>query len=266
MILACHGIVNNCNATSLLHKNMIDRKKFYLFLKNLNYKLVDIEVAINGNGNALTIDDATYASASAALLAKKMGHEVTIFINPYNIENSKTLFSSLINVAVETFNEEYIIIENCKYLAITYSHKKQIRKLIKEKILELNNEHESLNLLQNIFKGFNLNLKVPYYLKTISKNHLYYLQGRGIRIENHGWMHSNLFALNSNAIRDNIQLSKDWLYNELKIISNFYAVPYGLALPDNYNEKLVQTWLTLDPDYSEGYRNSLVYNRKSLSI
>src|SRR5438045_1839574 len=100
-IYTMHGVVRDLCVNCFVHRNMLDELQFVDYLNRRRSAFVGVEDALRGVGDALTIDDSTEAAARAAYLAREYGHQVTLFINPYNVENCSPYFFSVLNVALD---------------------------------------------------------------------------------------------------------------------------------------------------------------------
>ena len=81
-----HGIAPVVDRERFLHRNLLPAAALEAYLAGAA-PFVTIAEALAGRGNALTIDDATRAGADAALMARAAGHEVTLFVNPGQVES-----------------------------------------------------------------------------------------------------------------------------------------------------------------------------------
>ena len=52
-------------------------------------------------GDVLTVDDATCAGADACLTARRLGHEVMFFVNPFQIASGQPYFFSLLDAIID---------------------------------------------------------------------------------------------------------------------------------------------------------------------
>ncbi|MGP8231674.1 MAG: hypothetical protein ACLQL2_03285 [Methylovirgula sp.] len=72
-IYALHGVIDHVDTKLFSHRNMTAAGRVQAWL-DTQHKLVPLADALAGKGDALTIDDATVASAQAAMLARQRGH------------------------------------------------------------------------------------------------------------------------------------------------------------------------------------------------
>src|SRR4051794_15158027 len=101
MILTMHGVVRERNRDLFVHRNRLDHNGFELYLKKRHQRFVSIELALRGEGDALTIDDGTHAAGVAAQLAVKHGHAATLFVNPYHTVSGDSYFFAWVDTALD---------------------------------------------------------------------------------------------------------------------------------------------------------------------
>ena len=87
-IYALHGVIDRVDGKLFSHRNMTPADRVRARL-DTGQKMVPLADALAGKGDALTIDDATVASAQAALLARQLGHAVTLFVNPWQVADGR---------------------------------------------------------------------------------------------------------------------------------------------------------------------------------
>jgi hypothetical protein len=94
LIYVTHGALSNWSSQRISHALMLPEANFETHLRQRTEKYVTISQALMGCGDALTIDDASYAGFRAASLARCYGHSVTWFINGMNVEQNLQYFHS----------------------------------------------------------------------------------------------------------------------------------------------------------------------------
>lgn len=265
MIYVSHGIVNSHSPRKFCHQFLLDRKKFKIYIRHKPNKYVSIENALDGKGEALTIDDATYASYDAAKLLKKYGHEVTFFINPFYIEHKIDYWFLKLNFFLDASSQSKINFNNKEYLLSTYQNKLIFRNELKTAIAGLSTEEEKHKVLEIIFKINTNNVKIPFYLKTISESDVLELYRLGVNIQNHGWTHRQLKEASENDIKNEIMLGKEWIHKKIQHEPGFYAVPFGDLLPSDNLQHFTYCFLSKE-SITPGFQNKKVYNRSGFKL
>src|SRR5437016_674086 len=105
-VYALHGSAPAASPDLFVYRNICDRERLSRWLSALP-PLVPLCDALAGRGSALTIDDATYAAADSALLARELGHEATLFVNPSNIAERTNYSWLVINALLDSLEEDF---------------------------------------------------------------------------------------------------------------------------------------------------------------
>src|SRR4051794_11118511 len=79
-----HGIVDRYVHGAHAYRSYVPREAFAHYLQSRRgpFRAWD---GSPGGDDVLTVDDATRAGANACTLARRLGHEVIFFVNPYQI-------------------------------------------------------------------------------------------------------------------------------------------------------------------------------------
>src|SRR5438132_11668880 len=89
-----HGCVPQWRSDSQTLRNYVGEAEFVAFLRRQPRRF-DHRTA------ALTIDDSTAGGARASLIAREEGHEVTLFLNPAQIERRRTYWFSTLDAMLD---------------------------------------------------------------------------------------------------------------------------------------------------------------------
>ena len=87
-----HGVVPHWSNERISHALFLPEPLFVAHLLQRRTKYVPLAQALAGEGDALTIDDATYGGLHAALLALRHGHAVSWFVNGIHVERGLQYF------------------------------------------------------------------------------------------------------------------------------------------------------------------------------
>lgn len=230
MILVAHGAKPNATRLAFIDRNMLNLQRVEDYFQHLPHKLVDLEIALAGEGDALTIDDATRAGAAMASAARQAGHDVTLFVNPGYVSGERPYYFHLLTLLVSRC-------ESCLYNgnvlpSATVQEKKQVRKLIKHDLLDVPMDDDKLGLVMNLFEENGIEFQgLPDHLQTLTIEDLQHLTDLGVRLENHGWEHPHYRVLTVNQRCSQIRDGKDWLRSFNQNFGDFFAVPYGDHVP-----------------------------------
>lgn len=269
MIYCSHGIVKDHCINKHCHKYFLDLEKFEKYIRNRKEKYVSLNEAINGKGDAFTIDDSTYAALKAAKLLVKYNHKVTLFINPYYIVNNITYWCIIINYILDTNKLSELELRGKSYQCNSYTEQVVFISKLKEYVSSIPEESDRIAYISKVF---NLDLsdivdKMPDYLKTITEDDIVSALQDGVDIQNHGWSHRQLKYASLEEINREIFCGKNWLLEKFNIDSRYYAVPFGERSPPiNYNFSDIDCWFLLLYNKAIGFNGSKIYNRYNFSI
>jgi hypothetical protein len=262
-----HGIVDNADPTRFTHRNMLDTRRFQRLLEERTPKFVDLDQALAGNGDALTIDDSTWAAADAAELCLSSGHAVTVFINARNIALQKTYWFALLNVLVDRCERNAIILTSESFSMNSLLDRQRFRKAAKHKALSLHSEEEREEFILRLALSVGVDsLEAPRHLATVTIDGISRLKAISVRIENHGWTHGNVAAMTRQELVEDIRRGADWLEDEAGIATRHYSVPFGATKPpDMLPISLYEFWHLADENLPTGLLDKRLVNRATLS-
>lgn len=271
MIYTLHGVKKNLINDCMIDRGLLDYEKFERFLRNKKAKFVSITDSLNGKGDSLTIDDATKASASAAMLAAEYGHNVTFFINPWNIINKKPYHFHLLNIILERTSLKKIFFNESCWDLRTYDSKHLFREYIKKRFWKCEkniiNIYDTITFVANKLK-VNIDSCLPDHMQIISKHDIINLINKGVNIGCHGWTHINTSCLNHDELMHHIMDTNYWLKQNFNIDNfDYYSTPFGFSFPNEgfLWEKSIR-WLLLESSLPNGFIDDKIYNRVTLKL
>jgi hypothetical protein len=257
-VLVMHGTVDRPVPFTFIHRNLLDQAAFAAHLASREMRYVDLVDALNGEGCALTIDDATHASADAALLARRFGHAVTIFVNPFNVVSQTPYTFSVLNALLDAAS---LRIGRGK---LSFRRYLRLRRNIKRRLLKVPSEEGRLALLDKIAGRLGVSsLTVTREGSSIDISTLDTLARAGVRIGNHSWTHVNLACLSREGAQREIQRGREWIEARYEATSAF-AVPFGDLLPPF--DISDTTWLLNNSSLFSGFVGNQVLNRRTLRL
>lgn len=226
MIFTLHGIVEKISTNCQSTRSLVEQSSFENFLKGQKafFRRWD---RYSSALDLLTIDDATVAGANACLIAKKLGHHVVLFINPWQIINNKTYFFNLLNIAIDNRQNSIIKYAGVEYQLESYKSIKIFRFSVKQNLV-LMNPNDALEHVDQIAFDLKSNTGIiPEFLRTLKISEIKELHNMGIQIESHGWSHMSIAALSKNGLVYDITSSINWINDTLNKKCTMYAVPFG---------------------------------------
>lgn len=264
MIFVAHGVVDAADEFGYLGRYMLDRGRFQSRLRARANPFVGLEAAAYGDGDALTVDDATVAAAQMAMSARELGHEATLFVNPGQIVSGQAYWFHRLTLLVDglgsrvEFNEE-------EFDCSTIAEKVRLRRALKGHLLSIRGESERLTALSEIRMNLQARpTRLPDHLRTLTVRELEALSSAGVRLANHGWHHPHYDYLSSDERLAEIRKGRDWLDDfQSGSGEGVFACPFGDHVPDRDLVDFTGLWLSADNRAPLGFRKG-IYNRQEI--
>ena len=267
-IFVGHGVVSGADAKLFNHRNLLDREAFLHHLRTRSDPYVSLDRAISGTGDAITFDDSTNASADAALLSRQLGHDVTLFVNASNIVTGGVYWFGQVNALLDATFANAVRFRGVPYDLGDHAGKCVFRSAIKRIAVALPTEEARITLVDEVAHALCVHsYDVPEYSRTITVESLRQLVDAGVRIENHGWTHSQYWDVATDRLLLNITQGREWLIATIHCDAVHYAVPYGESLPpDDLPRSEYRTWFLADSRYFDGAIGRQLVNRSALRV
>lgn len=267
IIHASHGVAAKASSDLFIHRNLLSIERFCDYLRALRRPYVSLPAALRNEGPALTLDDSTVAAADAALLARRYGHQVSLFVNAFNIERNCPYFFSRLNVALDTATVRRVNYGGGIYELKDLEGKRRFRRRIKSDLAALSTETQRQDYVTEVVRILGLNaISVPRHLAPISVDEVKGLLREGVDIQNHGWSHIQAGTLSPSLQAEDIRRGRYWLMKTFGIEAEFFAVPNGDGLPSTSAAGNYKAWFLLDDKRPPGRIGPDLYNRSNLSI
>ncbi|HLJ53772.1 MAG TPA: polysaccharide deacetylase family protein, partial [Chthonomonadaceae bacterium] len=231
-ISVIHGAVTCLDANRFAHRSLVDKERLTDFLRSREKPLVSRAQAHAGLGDALTIDDATVASAEAAALARRFGHCVTLFVNPSYIVAGRPYELIELSCLLDRTRITRVDWRGREYQLGLADERGHFRRACKEQIRALADEASVRCYLAKIALALEVeDPEIPGFLRTLTRADLRQLIDAGVDVQNHGWSHRNIDLLTEGEVCDDLVMGREWLRDALGVEPDAYAVPDGAALP-----------------------------------
>jgi glycosyltransferase involved in cell wall biosynthesis len=265
-VYVMHGVVDHPVPDSFRDRNMLDREAFIRFLEKRTPKFGALEDAVESASTALTTDDGTRASFEAAVLARELGHEVTAFINPFNVETQTPYWFSLLDLVLDRTPRPSCGFGGREFVLSHLAGKRQFRTAVMAGGRKLPTEAMRQTMIRELADSLQVrDLDLPPSLAPISRQAVEQLITLGVRVENHGWTHCHPDGMEPEALWRDIERGRSWLRQYLHIDCRAYAVPFGVTPPRaEMPENLVETWYMADARRMSGRIGRRVFNRRPL--
>jgi peptidoglycan/xylan/chitin deacetylase (PgdA/CDA1 family) len=259
-----HGVAAGVQLSKFAYRNVSEKATLEAILRT-RAKFVPLDQAIAGNGDALTVDDATRASADAALLARQYGHAVTLFVNPGQIESGETYSFLSMAVLLDSVESRTVRFESEDIPFRSARQKNALRERLKVRLRATATETERIAFVNRLAEAWGVNsLTIPAYLKTLTMSELRSLAQAGVDIQNHGWFHDCHENLSTGESVTSIEKGRRWLRENLNVDARYFAVPYGDTMPKELTSVDCDLWLTVDHRLPPGMIGDKILNRETL--
>lgn len=267
-IFTLHGVIDRPQPNTCAHRGLFATAQFIAHLRKRKQPYVSLAAALAGRGDALTIDDATYSGSQAATLARRYGHEVTLFINPGNIVAHLPHYFILLNLVVDRTHLSQITYLGKVYDLSPGNNKRIFREQLKQQLLTLAREDGRIQFVQTMARRLKVaDLSIPRALQTLNLSALRRLHRLGVVLANHGWTHASLGALTVDAAREEIKQGHAWIKQQFGYDSPVYAVPFGRQLPPFSPQPDAYTQWLLNYDLlALGQIGPNIFNRDTLQL
>ena len=136
LVLVMHGVVPSVDSQRFAFRNLFEVAAFEDWLRAAP-PCVSLDRAIAGRGTALTIDDATKAGADAALLARRLGHQVSLFVNPAQVLSGEPYTFVVLNALMDAITDAAYVFEGQRVRTVGAGDRQTLRRVIKKKLESL---------------------------------------------------------------------------------------------------------------------------------
>lgn len=265
MIDTLHGVRVGVSAELFVDRNLAELATLSTYLDN-RVSYVSLSACLEGKGDALTVDDSTIASADAARLARRKGHQVTLFLNGYNIEESVPYFFSRLNAMLDATPLDEVAFEGRRFDLRTFAAKQWFRGAVKRRLARMGSERDRQEYVTRAGELLQAeNTVIPHFLSPISPADVRELVALGVDIQNHGWTHVRPAALSPEECARDIQAGRAWLRDFAPAPADLYAVPNGDCLPPWESSPHYRAWFLLDDRWPADNNGPTVFGRRNLT-
>lgn len=227
MIYLLHGSAPDWRSDRFTCRNVVPTSALERFLTSRPAPFVDLEQALLG-GDALTVDDATRGGAAVCRLARRLGHEVTFFVNPFNVAASRPYFFAPLNAALDLTTRTSVEFDGRSFPLTDWDSKRVFRTTVKKSLLRTGDDEAMHRHVAAICSLLGVpEPAIPDHLQSLSLDELLALRDLGVRIESHGWTHIDVAHASEAAISEHLQRARSWLRDECGVDSQLYAMPFG---------------------------------------
>ena len=262
-VFSAHGMIPNASPqTRFEHRNLVDTERFLRYLKKRERPFVPLSQAIAGEGDALTVDDATEQSAEMCEAAVQHGHAACLFVNPHHVLRREPHFWSRVNTALDHTRKASVSFEGREWPLSTFQEKSELRVAWRSAISACSRIDDVDRISSEL--AASLNAEQPPSTPTICLKRLQQLAQAGVAILNHGWSHVDFHACAEAEIISSVRRTEDWL-RTYELGGDYFAVPFGEFQPsETLRCETGHIWLLDNSNLHPGPIKSGLVNRKTL--
>jgi polysaccharide deacetylase len=257
-----HGIVDDWSP-SCVNRNYVSRAAFETHLRSREKQYGAWERV--ADVDHLSVDDSTRAGADACLLARGLGHEVVFFVNPLPVETGEPYFFTLLDTFLDARTVSLIEFNDVTYDLEPDHERRRFRRAVKVATMGLPSG-EACAAVREIGQRLGAaGTPPPPHTLPVTIHDLVQLQTAGVRIENHGWSHVEISALDHAAFLEHVSSGRLWIQNRLDWDSRLYAVPFGVSDVPHDRELDIDAHFLARADLPPGQLAEHCWNRHDLT-
>ncbi|MDX2170097.1 MAG: polysaccharide deacetylase family protein [Deltaproteobacteria bacterium] len=265
-IFLLHGIVDEYVPGASAYRNYVPRAMFERYLRERAAPFADWR-GDGSTGDLLTVDDATRAGADACLAARRLGHPVLFFVNPYQVVSGEPYFFSLLAALLDARRVTSAEYGGTRYDLADPAAVQALRRAVRAAVMRLPaaESHAAVARLASMLGADGVT--VAAHEQPLRRADLIALRDAGVRIENHGWSHVEIDAIDDDAFARHVREGRDWLQRELGVDASLYAVPFGATDVAPPRQRWVDGGYFLASDrFPRGRVGAHGWNRRDLLI
>jgi hypothetical protein len=225
-----HGSLGDWDASRQAARFYVPEQSLRRYLAERSERFVDPDEGIEGD--ILTVDDSTRGGSRTCLIARELGHAVTLFLNPSQIISGRDYWFSRFDALVDARQVTTAVFEGVTY---DLQSKPELRafRFAARAHLVVSHEDEAHRLLDDIQELLKAEgAVVPDHAKSIRREDVVELQSAGVRIGSHGWDHQCISSLSPEQQLAQLIDTSSWLHEMTGREPSDYAVPFGLQRLD----------------------------------
>jgi peptidoglycan/xylan/chitin deacetylase (PgdA/CDA1 family) len=264
MIFVTHGVISPYTCDRISHALCLPTSRAALHLQIRREKYVPLAQAIVGQGDALTVDDATYAGFELALLARRYGHAVSWFVNGSHVENKIQYFPFQISCMLDETTVTECVFDGAVWNLGIKASRRALRARIKQIYMRMRSQDEITDLIDKLaiwLRSESTNAEQA--LRTVTATELARAVLAGVDLQNHGWSHLNPQLLTETERAADIRQNDEYLALFRREITPVFAPAFGqrvlLPTPGHF-------MLLANRRLASAYKDGNVLNRGDLLL
>jgi peptidoglycan/xylan/chitin deacetylase (PgdA/CDA1 family) len=228
MIYITHGSLSLYNSERISHALFLPESRVENHLRSRRSKYVPLAQALNGDGDALTIDDATYAGLRLALLARQHGHAVSWFVNGANIEHGQPYYPFQLSCMLDNTRVKECHFEGQTWTLQTVASRRALRLHVKAAYMRMRSRDEIERLINTLSCCLRVNAAMmERSLCTVGPADLCHAVVAGVDLQNHSWSHLNPQVMSEEERTAEVLQNEKYLSQFRKAATRVFAPPFG---------------------------------------
>lgn len=265
MIYITHGVMPGWRPERISHALFNPEWLFALHLQNRLQKYVSLAEAVAGEGDALTIDDATYGGLRAALLAAKWGHAVSWFVNGLNVEQGLPYFPFQFSRMIDDTQRSDCEFKSRHWSLRSNMDRRAFRQHLKDQYMRMGTQGQIQDLLRQISSCLEVDSDgLEWALRTVGSQELSVASAAGVELQNHGWSHLSPSSLTETELAMEAALNEEYLSQFRQSGIRVYAPPFGRQV--SFKPAVSDFVLLADRSVPSSCRVENVVNRADLRL
>ena len=235
MIYVTHGTVACHDENRISHALMLPEPLLMRHLESRCEKYVPLAEAIQGKGDAFTVDDASRAGLRAVLLARQYGHAACWFVNGAHLATSMDYFPFLISWMLDETRKHQCVFDGARWDLTDNAGRRRLRLRTKELYMKMKSYAQIRDLLGKLSGCLNTETSaLDPSLQTVTAAEVAQAVAAGVELGNHCWTHLNPRNFSPRALAFDLELNGEFLSGFCDFDSRTFAPPYGnpVSLPD----------------------------------
>ncbi len=260
-----HGTVDDWTPGRMALRTYVPRQAFEAYLRQRDAAFV-AWCGDRTSGDVLTIDDATRAGADACLAARELGHEVVFFVNPFQIASGQPYFFSVLDAAIDARTVDCVSYAGRTFALATPGELHRLRGAVKMTLATMA-PADALAAAMELARLLGVaEVRVHEHQRPVSLDDLRRLRAAGVAIENHGWSHVEIAALDDAGFLQHVVDGREWLRRALSVAAELYAVPFGTTdVPEHLQPHVGAAYFLSDDRLPPRRLTARGWNRRDLT-
>jgi hypothetical protein len=224
-ILILHGCAADWDGSRQAMRHYVPEQSLRAYLAERAEPFVDPEEATDGD--ILTVDDSTRGGARTCLIARELGHAVTLFLNPSQIISGRDYWFSRFDALVDARRATTAQFEGVTYHLQVRQELRDFR-FAARRHLVVSTEDAAHRLLDELAELLGAEgAEISDHARSIGRDEVAELKKAGVRIGSHGWDHQCISSLSPDEQLAQLLETADWLREATGAAPRDYAVPFG---------------------------------------